>query len=271
MLSKLRQAKLVWPTLATLLALAVLLGLGTWQLERKRWKEDLLAKIADRVAAEPLPIARAADRAQQAATSNTCTCPRPAASTTTRSAPLRPRASGLAWHVYTPLRNRTRAASSGSIAGSCRTPANRPTHAAAGQVPGEAEVRGIVRVPPSKSTVYAAERCRGQSLVLARHARHDRIGLSFRLRVKAMPLFVEADAQPLPPGGLPKGGVTRIVPVQPPPGIRRHLVWHRPDAGWRLSGLRHHPLAGFPARIVSATCGFSRRAGQPPCSPHLAP
>ena len=57
MLSKLRQAKLVWPTVAALAALGVLLGLGTWQLERKRWKEDLLAKIADRVASDPRPVA----------------------------------------------------------------------------------------------------------------------------------------------------------------------------------------------------------------------
>src|SRR5262245_32322058 len=53
MLRRLRQAGLVWPTLATLVGLAVLIGLGTWQMERKRWKEDLLAKIAERALAEP--------------------------------------------------------------------------------------------------------------------------------------------------------------------------------------------------------------------------
>ncbi|MFL5158294.1 MAG: SURF1 family cytochrome oxidase biogenesis protein, partial [Microvirga sp.] len=32
---------LVLPGLATLIALAILIGLGTWQLQRKAWKEDL--------------------------------------------------------------------------------------------------------------------------------------------------------------------------------------------------------------------------------------
>ena len=56
MLQRLRQAGLVWPTLATLAGLAVLIGLGTWQLERKRWKEDLLARIAAGVEADPIPL-----------------------------------------------------------------------------------------------------------------------------------------------------------------------------------------------------------------------
>lgn len=36
---------LVAPGLASLIALAILFGLGTWQLERKTWKEDLIARI----------------------------------------------------------------------------------------------------------------------------------------------------------------------------------------------------------------------------------
>ena len=59
MLQRLRQAGLVWPTLATLAGLAVLIGLGTWQLERKRWKENLLARIAAGVKADPVPLSPA--------------------------------------------------------------------------------------------------------------------------------------------------------------------------------------------------------------------
>ena len=40
-----------------LFTFAVLIGLGTWQVERLQWKEALLARIAERVAAEPLPPA----------------------------------------------------------------------------------------------------------------------------------------------------------------------------------------------------------------------
>ncbi|WP_075217005.1 SURF1 family protein [Mongoliimonas terrestris] len=43
-------------TIAALVALAVLLGLGTWQVERLGWKEDLIARVNARITAEPGPI-----------------------------------------------------------------------------------------------------------------------------------------------------------------------------------------------------------------------
>jgi surfeit locus 1 family protein len=39
---------LLAPGLATLIALAILIGLGTWQLERKAWKESVIAQIQAR-------------------------------------------------------------------------------------------------------------------------------------------------------------------------------------------------------------------------------
>ena len=47
-LQRLRKARLLLPTMAALAGLAVLIGLGTWQMERKRWKEGLIAQIAAR-------------------------------------------------------------------------------------------------------------------------------------------------------------------------------------------------------------------------------
>ena len=40
-----------------LVALAILLALGTWQMERLAWKEGLLASIAERRAAPPVDLA----------------------------------------------------------------------------------------------------------------------------------------------------------------------------------------------------------------------
>src|SRR5918997_5294172 len=54
MLSRLRP--LLAPGLATLIALAVLLALGVWQLERKAWKEGLIAQIDARARGEPVDI-----------------------------------------------------------------------------------------------------------------------------------------------------------------------------------------------------------------------
>ncbi|MBL70179.1 MAG: hypothetical protein CML95_01340 [Rhodobiaceae bacterium] len=58
-----------FPSLLTLAMLTVLLGLGAWQVERLVWKEDLLARMAERRTASPLTLASAADIAalQQAA------------------------------------------------------------------------------------------------------------------------------------------------------------------------------------------------------------
>ena len=48
-----------WPVLvAALIAFAILCGLGTWQVQRLHWKEGLLASIAERTSAEPLPLDR---------------------------------------------------------------------------------------------------------------------------------------------------------------------------------------------------------------------
>jgi surfeit locus 1 family protein len=48
--------RLLWPALAGLPVLIILLGLGTWQAQRLVWKTDLLAQITAAEAAPPAPI-----------------------------------------------------------------------------------------------------------------------------------------------------------------------------------------------------------------------
>src|SRR6185312_17507947 len=104
MLSRLRQAKLVWPTLSALAALVLLLGLGTWQVERKRWKEDLLAKIAARVAADPVPLERAMAVMRASGDVEYTHVSVVGRFLHDKERYLyAPTASGLGWHVYTPL------------------------------------------------------------------------------------------------------------------------------------------------------------------------
>ncbi len=43
-------------TIATIIAMAILIGLGVWQLQRLKWKEALLADVARAQAAQPVPI-----------------------------------------------------------------------------------------------------------------------------------------------------------------------------------------------------------------------
>ena len=51
-----RSSRLLWPSLFALVMFIVLIGLGTWQLERKTWKEGLIAALAERTSAEPMPL-----------------------------------------------------------------------------------------------------------------------------------------------------------------------------------------------------------------------
>ena len=46
-------------SIVTLLGLGVLIALGTWQLERRQWKHALVERIAARLTAEPVSLARA--------------------------------------------------------------------------------------------------------------------------------------------------------------------------------------------------------------------
>ena len=43
----------LWPTVMTIPAVIIMLGLGVWQLQRLQWKNDLMARIAERTAQEP--------------------------------------------------------------------------------------------------------------------------------------------------------------------------------------------------------------------------
>jgi surfeit locus 1 family protein len=46
---------LLWPAIATLVGLAILIALGTWQLQRLTWKSQLIAQVEARLAADPIP------------------------------------------------------------------------------------------------------------------------------------------------------------------------------------------------------------------------
>jgi surfeit locus 1 family protein len=53
MLSKLRFRPTLWPTLFSVPAVTVMIGLCVWQVQRLHWKEGLIAERESRVAAEP--------------------------------------------------------------------------------------------------------------------------------------------------------------------------------------------------------------------------
>lgn len=56
MLSRLRQAGLLWPVLLTIAGLAILVSLGSWQMQRLAWKEALIARVEARAKAPPVSL-----------------------------------------------------------------------------------------------------------------------------------------------------------------------------------------------------------------------
>jgi len=55
----------IWPVLlASAIGLAILCGLGIWQLKRLAWKEGLIAALEARMAQAPVPLAEALKRVQ---------------------------------------------------------------------------------------------------------------------------------------------------------------------------------------------------------------
>jgi surfeit locus 1 family protein len=146
MLSKARSAKLVWPTVLAVLGLAVLLGLGTWQMQRRQWKETLIQKIAQRVHAPPVRLA--ADGRPQGATSDDLEYLRVTASGRFHHEKERflyaPGKAGLGWHLYTPLElaeGRFVWVNRGFVPDARKDPATRRQS----QPEGRVEVTGLVR------------------------------------------------------------------------------------------------------------------------------
>jgi len=222
MLERLRQARLLWPTVAALAGLAVLLGLGTWQLERKRWKEDLLAKIAERVHAEPAKLIAGKAQAVLVSEGKGDLEYRHVAVVgrflhDKEQYLYAPTPAGLGWHVYTPLQIEPRKVvwiNRGFVPDAKKTPATRPQ----GQVAGEVQIKGLVRLPAGKG-LFTPENDVQKNLwywpdipAMTAAAFPDGPGKAAEdlQRPETLPLVIEADARPGPPGGLPKGGVTRL-------------------------------------------------------------
>lgn len=54
-MSAARRRGLLWPGFFALVAFAILIGLGVWQVERLAWKEALIARVGERLDTPPVP------------------------------------------------------------------------------------------------------------------------------------------------------------------------------------------------------------------------
>jgi surfeit locus 1 family protein len=195
-----------------LLVFAILIGLGTWQIQRKAWKEALIATLTQRTTAPPSALpARAqwtsldqqSDEFRHVKFTATFDHAHEALVYAVPSA-FRSDVSGLGYWVFTPARladggivmvNR------GFVPEAQKNPASR----AEGQVSGPIVLTGIMRWPEAPG-MFTPSADPGKNLWFAR----DPLAMAAAKGLGAVaPFYLELEA-PAPPGGLPHPAVSEV-------------------------------------------------------------
>ncbi len=199
----------VFTGIAVLIALAILISLGTWQVERLYWKEGLLADIAARRNAAPLQLADI----EQMLSSGTDIEYRPV-TVTGRYVNNKERHFLATWrgeagfYIYTPLEladGRYLFVNRGFVPYENKEPEMRMQ----GQLTGEQSVTGLARNRLSgKPSWVVPDNDIAKNIFYWKDI--DAMASSDGFDVsKVVPFFVDADSTPNPKG-FPIGGVTEI-------------------------------------------------------------
>ncbi len=193
----------LWPTLFTVPSIVLLLALGTWQIQRLEWKNDLIARIAARFDAPAVPLPASGidvDAMEYHKVSVTGQFRHAAevhlVATSVNGNP--------GYHVITPLE---RADGAGFVLvdrGWVPQERKAAERRAEGQVAGPVTVTGVVRKPWHQGW-FVPDNDSARNLWFF----GDAAAMQKVMGVTAPPLFVEADAAPNP-GGFPIGGQTRL-------------------------------------------------------------
>lgn len=190
-------------------ALVVLLALGTWQVQRLIWKEELLAAIEQRSQAEPvgLPAIEAALAASEPIEYRTAF----ATGRFVNSGEKHFFATfngQSGFYVYAPLEladGRFLFVNRGFVPYHLKEPATRPESL----LEGEQRITGLARAKlEQKPSIVVPDNDEQANIYYWKDL--DRMAANAGLPAdKVLPFFLDADATPVP-GGLPRGGVTVI-------------------------------------------------------------
>jgi len=216
---------LVIPSVAAACAFAVLIGLGTWQVERKAWKENLIATVTERFAAAPSALRPpsewprldpATDEYRRVRFDAVLVNDKEALVFTTGSS-LHGGDSGPGYWVFTPARiaggivmvNR------GFVPDGRKDPATRPQGAIAGTVP----IVGVMRWP-DRPGLFTPAAEPAKNLWFAR----DPAGMAAAKGLDAVaPFYIEQESPPAP-GGLPAVGT--LTPTFPNNHLGYAVTWY---------------------------------------------
>jgi surfeit locus 1 family protein len=208
MLDRFRRAGLTVPGLFALVALAILLSLGSWQLQRKAWKQGLMAQISARATAAPIPLTEALRRAGQADDVEYLRVRVVGKYWHDREVHLHAiEGSTAGWHVLTPLETADGTVvfiNRGFVPNALKSPSSR----AGGLVAGEAEFNGLVRRYPNSKALFTPENApmRSEWYWLDRAAMQTAARIDSGKRTAPFIVDMERVTVAVPPAG----GATRL-------------------------------------------------------------
>jgi surfeit locus 1 family protein len=245
-----RRRGLLVPALLAALGCAILASLGTWQLERKAWKESLIDTLGRRLAAPPTAVPPPSQWASLDAGNAEFRHVRFAADLEpgqealvfTSGSAFRRDVSGPGYWLFAPARL---ADGSRVVVNRGFVPEARRDPAARLRVTGPVEIVGVMRWPE-----------RGGLFTPAGDPAHDLWFVRDHLEIAAAknwgvvaPFYVEQEA-PIPPGGLPQPGMLTI--DLPNNHLQYAITWFGLAAGLatvfmfyaRAQWRERHPPAG---------------------------
>lgn len=221
MLRRLQELGLVRPTLAVLATLAVLVGLGVWQLERKAWKEGLIQAIVERTAKPSVPLQSLLRGGEELPPEYTRVTVRGRFLNEHEKHLYAPEPAGAGYHVYTPMLlegGRSVFVNRGWIPEALKNPATR----AAQQPQGEVEIIGLVRWPGAK-VGFTPRNNYIKNLWFWRDVKGMAASAFPGGEDKVLPFFVEEEAQPGKATVFPRPGVTSL--ALPSRHLEYALTW----------------------------------------------
>ncbi len=198
---------IVTATVAALIGVAILLSLGTWQLQRKAWKENLITTLTARIHQAPQALPPRAQWPQldeagseYARVRFTATFLPGEAFVYTAGSPLRTDVTGQGFWVFAPARladGVTVLVNRGFVPTDRKDAATR----AQGALSGPVDIVGYIRWPESRGMFAPADDVKANVFF----ARDLTAMAAVHNWTADAPFYVDQEG-PVPPGGLPKPG-----------------------------------------------------------------
>jgi surfeit locus 1 family protein len=203
-----RSRGLLEPTVLAVVCIAILIGFGIWQLDRKTWKENLIATLTTRLARAPEDLPPRTSWARLVAEGNEYRrVAFPAefidgeeALVYTAGSPLRPDVKGPGYWVFAPARlpgGSVLVINRGFVPLDRKDPATRSEGAPRGFV----DIVGVMRWPETRGLFTPADDPKTNVWYL----RDPQAMAEARKWANAAPFYIDQEA-PMPPGGWPKAG-----------------------------------------------------------------